>query len=138
MPPLAEIQLYFLQVRTLPEDLSVDDDLSYRDVTRKFSGDNSTRDKVPDFVRRYWGLMSKVDMSVGKILDKLNELGLDENTLIVSTSDHGEMLGSHGLKGKRFAFDESSRIPLLVKLPGIQKQRIVKEAVSQIDIAPSR
>jgi len=121
----------------VPEDLSVDEELSYRDVMRKFSGDDATTEGTPDFVRRYWGLMSKVDMSVGKILDKLYELGLDENTLIVYTSDHGEMLGSHGLKGKRFAFDESSRIPLLVKLPGNQKQRIVKEAVSQIDIAPS-
>jgi len=122
---------------TVPEDFSVDEELSYRDVMRKFSGDNTTTEKVPDFVRRYWGLMSKVDMSVGKILEKLYELGLDENTLIVYTSDHGEMLGSHGLKGKRYAFDESSRIPLLVKLPGTQKQRIIKEAVSQIDIVPS-
>ncbi|HKI89011.1 MAG TPA: sulfatase-like hydrolase/transferase [Draconibacterium sp.] len=121
----------------LPEDKTVFDSLTYRNMLRKLSKDGIKTDEVPDFVRRYWGLVSKVDMSVGNILNKLKELGLEENTLIVYTSDHGEMLGSHGFTAKRYAYDESSHIPLLIKLPGEQSQRFIKKPVSQIDIVPT-
>jgi arylsulfatase A-like enzyme len=121
----------------LPDHRIDFDSLTYRNKLRKLTRDGQNPEGIPDFVRRYWGLVSKVDMSVGNIMDKLEELGLEEHTLVVYTSDHGEMLGSHALKAKRFAYDESSRVPLLIKLPGNQKQRIVREPVSHIDIVPT-
>jgi arylsulfatase A-like enzyme len=121
----------------IPDDGVEFDSLTYRNMLRSFSKDKLNPEKQAEFVQRYWGLVSKVDMSVGKIMDKLKELGLDDNTLVVFTSDHGEMLGSHSLKSKRYAYDESSRVPLMVKLPGSQTQRIVEEPVGHIDVVPT-
>jgi len=121
----------------IPENNTVFDSLTYRNMLRKLSDDKVKPEEVPDFVRRYWGLVSKVDMSVGNIMKKLEELGLEDNTLVVFTSDHGEMLGSHSFNSKRYAYDESSRVPLLVKLPGNQPQRVIEEPVSLIDIVPT-
>lgn len=121
----------------IPENNTEFDSLTYRNMLRRQFKDGIDTEKIPELVRRYWGLVSKVDMSVGNIMAKLAELGLEENTLVVFTSDHGEMLGSHSFKSKRFAYDESSRVPLIIKLPGNQPQRIVKEPVSQIDVVPT-
>lgn len=121
----------------IPTDYSVFDSLTHRNKIRRIGKDGIDADKIPDFVRKYWGLVSKVDMSIGNILQKLNELGLDENTLVVFTSDHGEMLGSHAFNSKRFAYDESSRVPLLLKLPNSKSQQIIEEPVSHIDLVPT-
>ena len=121
----------------IPEDKTVFDSLTHRNKIRRLTKYGVESDEVPDMVRRYWGLISKVDMSLGVIMQKLSELGLDENTLVIFTSDHGEMLGSHAFKTKRFAYDESSRVPLLMRLPGSATQRIIEEPVSHIDIVPT-
>ena len=66
---------------------------------------------------RYWGNITLVDRSVGKILQALEASGQADNTLIVFTSDHGEQLGDHGILGKTVMYEESVRVPLLLKLP---------------------
>ena len=121
----------------LTEDNTKYEELTYRNKMRRMTKDSVKADNIPDFVRRYWGLVSKVDMSVGAILDRLESLGLKEKTLIVFTSDHGEMLGSHSFKAKRFAYDEAARVPLILKLPTKVTQRIVEAPVSHIDIVPT-
>ena len=55
----------------------------------------------------------EIDDWVGKILDKLDEHGLAENTLVIFTSDHGEMLGAHGMREKNVFYEESAHIPLI-------------------------
>jgi len=86
---------------------------------------------------RYWGMCSLVDMSAGRILDTLSELGLDENTIVVFTSDHGDMMASHNMFGKGVQYEESARVPLLVRIPGQTDSRRITDPVSQIDIVPS-
>ena len=86
---------------------------------------------------RYWGLCSLVDTHVGTILDTLEECGLSENTVVVFTSDHGEMMGSHGLRGKGLMFEESVRVPLMIRLPGRGAGKRVKGPVSHIDLVPT-
>jgi arylsulfatase A-like enzyme len=68
----------------------------------------------------YWAVISFLDSEVGRILDALREAGQFDNTLIVFTSDHGDMLGGHGLatKGVGTAYEEVYNIPLIVKPPG--------------------
>lgn len=89
-------------------------------------------------IAKYWGLVSQVDQSVGKILDKLKELGLDENTIIVFTSDHGDMMGAHNMVEKQVMFEEAVRVPLLIKIPFLEGgQKQIKQRVSQIDIVPT-
>jgi len=87
-------------------------------------------------MRNYWGLVHQVDLSMGVIMQKLKELGLDENTILVYTSEHGNMLGEHHLMYKTVMYDGSSRIPLFVKAPGIESKKI-SQHVSQVDLVPT-
>ncbi len=86
---------------------------------------------------RYWGMCSLVDAHVGRILKTLDEQGLRDNTIIVFTTDHGEMLGDFGLTGKGVMFEQSAGVPLLVQAPGQRQQRRVTPPVSQVDLVPS-
>ncbi|MBN1641061.1 MAG: sulfatase-like hydrolase/transferase [Anaerolineae bacterium] len=88
-------------------------------------------------IANYWGLCSLVDTHVGAILDTLADCGLEENTIVVYTSDHGDMMGSHRLIAKCVAFEEAVRVPLLVRLPGQRSAVRVPQPVSQIDLAPT-
>jgi arylsulfatase A-like enzyme len=83
----------------------------------------------------YYGLIKEIDDWVGKILDKLAELGLEDNTLVIFTSDHGEMLGSHGMREKNVFYEESSHIPLIIRFPGqIKPATTINGYVSNIDL----
>jgi arylsulfatase A-like enzyme len=86
---------------------------------------------------RYHGLCSLVDTHVGRILEALEASGQADNTLVVFTSDHGDQMGSHQLYGKSVQYQESIRIPLLVRLPGQREARRVRGPTSQVDLAPT-
>lgn len=86
--------------------------------------------------QRYLGLVTQVDRSIGNILECLANNKLAENTIVVHTSDHGDMLGDHGLFGKEVMFEEAVRVPWLIKLPECAPERIV-QSVSQIDLLPT-
>jgi len=98
--------------------------------------------KTPDDWRRlianYWGLCSLVDTHLGRILATLRDCGLFEDTIIVYTSDHGDMMGSHRLLAKCTQFEEAARVPLLVRIPGVTASgRRVAAPVSQVDLVPT-
>ncbi len=76
------------------------------------------REKVQYMVANYYAFVTEIDEWVGKILDKLDALNLSENTLVIFVSDHGEMLGAHGMRGKFNFYEESVRVPFLVRFPG--------------------
>ncbi|WP_038528203.1 sulfatase family protein [Formosa agariphila] len=71
------------------------------------------------YMQDYLGCIASVDENVGRLLDYLEETGLDENTIIVYTSDQGFYLGEHGWFDKRFVYDESFKTPLLIKWPNV-------------------
>lgn len=73
------------------------------------------------YMQDYLGSIASVDEGVGEVLDFLKKNNLDENTIVVYTSDQGFYLGEHGWFDKRFIFDESFKTPLLVKWPGVIK-----------------
>jgi len=75
-------------------------------------------EKIKYMIADYYALVTEIDVWVGKIMDKLSELGLDDNTLVIFTSDHGEMLGSHGMREKNIFYEESAHIPLMIRFPG--------------------
>jgi arylsulfatase A-like enzyme len=82
----------------------------------------------------YYGLVKEVDDWVGKILDKLAALGLEDNTLVIFTSDHGEMLGSHGMNSKTTFYEESVHVPLIMRFPAkIRPGSVVSTPVAHID-----
>ncbi len=71
----------------------------------------------------YYRLIEKVDAEIGKVLAAVKAAGLEENTLIVFTADHGECAGAHGLNQKTVFYEESSRVPLIISLPGQKAAR---------------
>ena len=92
-------------------------------------------EKVKYMISSYYGLVKEVDDWVGKILDKVDELGLTDNTLVIFTSDHGEMLGAHGMREKNVFYEESAHIPLLIRFPNqIKKNTVVNGYVSNVDL----
>ena len=76
----------------------------------------------------YYRLVEKVDAQIGQILDALRATGLEEHTLVVFTSDHGDMAGAHQLNQKHSLYDESARVPLLLAGPGIAAGHVVRHA----------
>ncbi|MBT3192098.1 MAG: sulfatase-like hydrolase/transferase [Verrucomicrobia bacterium] len=88
-------------------------------------------------IANYWGLCSLIDTHIGAILDTLEESGLSDNTIVVFTSDHGDMMGSHRLIAKCVMFEEAARVPLMIRLPGQKQGKHVSGPVSQIDVVPT-
>ena len=87
-------------------------------------------------IARYWGCVTIMDEYVGKILDSLEERGLAEETAVVFTSDHGDMMGDFRMLAKGVMYQHSVRVPMLIKVPGITGgQKIIEGPVSQIDLA---
>jgi len=90
------------------------------------------------FVRAYLGCIASVDDSMGRIYQALRETGQLDNTLLVFTSDNGFALGEHGRTDKRTAYEESLRVPLLVRLPRLARPgTVLREMVLNLDLAPS-
>lgn len=86
----------------------------------------------------YYGMVREVDDWIGKILQRVDDLGLADNTLIIFTSDHGEMLGDHGMHGKFVFYEGSVHVPLLLRLPGaIKPGTVIKAPASHIDLFPT-
>ncbi|WKN33847.1 sulfatase [Porifericola rhodea] len=85
----------------------------------KPKGKELTRWKFQRYMDDYLASIASVDDNVGRLLDYLEESGLDENTIIVYTSDQGFYLGEHGWFDKRFMYEESFRTPLMVKWKGV-------------------
>jgi len=87
----------------------------------------------------YYAMIEQIDDHVGRLLDYLDETGLRDDTVIIFHSDHGELLGDHGMlqKGPHF-YDCSVRVPLIVSWPGHVEQDLISDALVQlIDLAPT-
>lgn len=86
--------------------------------------------------RAYFGALSYVDHLIGRVLEALDETGATENTVIVFTSDHGEMLGERGIWFKKHFFENSIAVPLFIAGPGIAPGRVATPA-SLVDLLPT-
>ncbi len=87
--------------------------------------------------RNYFRYLSAIDMEMGRINERLEQHGLWDNTYLIFVSDNGFYMGEHGLRDKRTAYEESMRIPMLVKGPGIKAGNVCDELVLNLDIAPT-
>lgn len=84
----------------------------------------------------YWGLVSTLDEMIGRILDRLEALGLSEETLVVYSSDHGDHVGERGLWWKHTFYDESAKVPMILSLPGtLPEGGVSEDVVSLIDLS---
>ena len=87
--------------------------------------------------RAYCGNISYLDEQIGSILDTLDECGMRDDTVIVFTADHGDMMGERGLWYKMSFFEGSMRVPLVISAPNRFQPRSIDNPVSQLDLAPT-
>lgn len=85
----------------------------------------------------YSGMVRFVDDQIGRVLDALAASGQADHTIVVYTSDHGDMLGSHGFLMKSLLYDGSARVPMVVRGPGVDPGRHCGTAVSLVDVYPT-
>ena len=97
--------------------------------------------RVRKELQGYYAHATATDSAIGLLLQQINALGLTDNTIIVFSADHGEMMGAHGVRpfAKQMAWDESLRVPFLIKYPGIRNQKgaVVNAPLTTPDILPS-
>lgn len=117
-----------------------------RSFRRYEAGEIELRPNVPEEHRAkaikdlvgYYGLCESLDHELGRLTAFLEETGLADNTLLVFTSDHGELAGSHGKYRKGEPEDESLRVPLLMRLPGhIPAESAPETLISSVDLMPT-
>ena len=143
----------------IPEPETLYDDYSERAAaakaaTMRIGLDMNTQDikrainkKLPEMELRKWAyqhyikdylrVVASIDDNVGRVLDYLDEAGLSENTIVVYTSDQGFFLGDHGWYDKRFMYEESLRMPFVVRYPReIQAGSVSEDIVTNVDFAP--
>jgi len=104
----------------------------------KLEGKDLVRWKYQRYIKDYLRCIASVDDNVGRLLDYLDENGLTDNTVVIYTSDQGFFLGDHGWFDKRFMYEESLRMPLIMRYPkSIKPGSVNRNLVSNIDFAPT-
>jgi arylsulfatase A-like enzyme len=129
-PPAEYLDLY--RGRELCFRETVDHDARFKGYGR-----GSPEMAVTEWTERYFGEITHLDAAVGRLLAELDALGLRDNTIVVFTSDHGDMGGCRGRFEKSVPYEEATRIPLLVRLPGGAQARRVDPLFSSIDFLPT-
>jgi arylsulfatase A-like enzyme len=104
-----------------------------------FNSHLHNKEELAKDIACYYGMISLMDKQIGQILDKLEALGMAENTLIVFTSDHGHFYGHHGLTAKgAFHYEDMVRVPMIVSQPGkVPAGQVSDSLQSLVDYAPS-
>ena len=101
----------------------------------KLEGDDLVRWKYQRYAKNYLRCIKGVDESVGRLRDTLKELGLDENTIVIYSSDQGFYIGDHGWYDKRWMYEESLMMPLIINWPGVTKGTRNTDLVQNLDYA---
>lgn len=106
------------------------------------AGENDNHNEVTSFsplgIRQYFGMVKQIDDKVGQILDFLDKNKLTENTIIIFTSDHGDMYFEHNRFNKGVPYEASARIPFVMRYPAkIAKGKVINKAYTNVDFAPT-
>lgn len=102
------------------------------------SGKNATRKFNSPLMAKYFGMVRCIDDNVGRLLQTLDERGITEKTIVVFTSDHGDLCFEHGRLNKGNPYEASAKIPMIVAAPGkIAAGTRVDEALGTVDFAPT-
>lgn len=105
-----------------------------KDHRQHFQSDRFTTDQIRGLRRGYYGCVTYADRQLGRLMDTVERLGLTESTVIVYTSDHGEMLGTFGMWWKCSLYEDSARVPLVAAGPGFTPGKRVRTPVDLLDL----
>ena len=112
--------------------------LLHRTMADHYMSRIATDDEMRKVRAQYLGLVTLLDRAVGNILRALEESGQADNTIVVFTSDHGDMMGEHGIVAKCVMYEEAVRVPWLMRVPWLsRRQTHVPGRASQIDLVPT-
>lgn len=143
-PPEDAAQMHYLMAQAQKEGL----DAPAQAVAAAFGRDlppeeavgegptGNSEEQFRDVQARYYGLVSLVDTSVGKMLDALKASGQADRTIVVFTSEHGDQMGEHNIFQKIVMYEQSVRVPMLVRVPGLPGGRVAGR-YSHIDTVPT-
>ncbi len=139
--PAKYFDLYPLESITLPE-APADDEADIPEPARNGAVPGYALTTTPEQRRAaicaYLACVSYVDAQAGRLLDAIKQMGLDDNTIIVFTSDHGWHLGEHGLWHKRSLFEECARVPFIMHTPGMKTGgQQSKGLIELLDVYPT-
>ena len=96
------------------------------------------RAELPEWMRVYDAMVACLDDCIGMLMQAVRELGLDRDTIIIFTSDHGECFGAHGRRAKNIFYEEAVRVPFMVRLPGADEPgRQCDALLNTVDIMPT-
>lgn len=107
------------------------------DLHEHFQGTDLDHDTLRRLRTGYYALVTAIDDQIGRVLDALDESDHGEDTVVIYTSDHGEILGDHGLWWKCCMYEPAVGIPLVLAGPGIPEGRRVQTPVSLVDVVPT-
>lgn len=134
---------YSTRSSTLKEaTITIARDLNERDLKIKppegLTGDERTKWNYQRYIKDYLRCVASVDDNVGRMLDYLDQEGLSENTIVIYTSDQGFFLGDHGWYDKRYMYEESLRMPFIVRYPQeIKPDSETMKMALNLDFAPT-
>ncbi len=144
--PLSHLQRYMDRIDQIPLPDYVPGELEHTTQWQRKDHQLNIRytyDDISDCEHRmlkasYWAMVDLIDEQVGRVLEALRRTGQDKNTLVIFMSDHGEMLGDHGiyLKGAYF-YQPLARVPLVIAGPGVQQRGRSGALIELLDIAPT-
>lgn len=148
-PPEAYLSRYLDKLEDIALPAAMDDDLSKKSAYQNMDSEGAYGKTMPyhrnlsdrdhRMIRAaYWAMCDLVDKKVGAILAALEETEQRQNTIVIFMSDHGEMLGDHGLylKGPYF-YDPSIRVPLMIHLPNVIKPQRIHGLFELVDLVPT-
>jgi arylsulfatase A-like enzyme len=134
---------YYVNPKTIDLPLPTEEELESKPKfeqgpLRTYCGADLTREQIDMCRGTYYGMVSLVDVQVGRIVEKLKESGRFDNTIIAFTSDQGFQLGEHGLWKKRVFYDDNVKVPLLFHYSeGLPADKVIDEPVEMIDFLPT-
>lgn len=114
----------------------LDDPVLYKFRAEGSRVPDQTDEQLAQMSANYYGMISLIDHNVGRILEALEQFGLAKETLVVYTTDHGELLGNHGLYLKHpIPYEDLLRVGMVVRGPGVRAEQVVAKPVSTLDLA---
>ncbi len=118
----------------LPENYLPEND-PHADAWARLSEEE--RSELTEWMRVYYAMTANLDDNIGRLMEEINALGLNENSIIVFTSDHGELFGAHGRRAKNIFYEEAVRVPFLVKWEGHLKGAKRDFVFNTVDVMPT-